>query len=209
MDGLKAKLVRVEAGGRVPPERLAHLEGVVEEPAAPLEVEPRRFVLLALPSHADPQVEAPTREDVEGGRRLRQHDGPAEGGEQDPCCQPHPRRDGGDHGEHGERLQPEPVGAGGLPSSLLTAELGVSVGVEILAEHDVVGDEQAVDAGVVSRPGPVEQGPPAAGVVGRVRPQHDGEAGGGGCAQRAQYAIGPTPGAPPAPDALAHRPGNR
>ena len=80
-----------------------------------------------------------------------------------------PRRtfvgDGTDDGQDGERLEPVAVGAGRLLAALRAAVLRVAVGLEVLAEDDVVGDDEAVDAGRVGGTGPVEEELPAARVV--------------------------------------------
>src|SRR5438309_10591333 len=68
----------------------------------------------------------------------------------------------------------------GLATPFLAADLGSRVRLHVLAEHHVVGHEDAVDARLVGGPGPVEHWlPPAvAGIGRRVRPQHDREPGG-------------------------------
>ena len=135
---------------------LAHLERVVEQPPPTAVVEPGRLVLLALPADADAEVEAPARQHVEGGRRLGQHRRPSQGGEQDGGAEPHPGGGAGDDGQGGHRLQPAAVGPGGLAAALDAAPLGLPVRVEVLAEDDVVGHDDPVDARLLGgqRPGP-------------------------------------------------------
>ena len=55
------------------------------------------------------------------------------------------------------------VGAGGLLSALGAAHLGPTVLLEVLAEDDVVGDDEPIDAGFVRRAGLLDQPTPAAG----------------------------------------------
>ena len=61
----------------------------------------------------------------------------------------------------GERLEPVTIGTGGLASALDSPGLRSAVGLEVLAEHDVVGDDEPVDAGQVGRPGELEDVVPA------------------------------------------------
>ena len=68
------ELGRVVRRPLLAPQRLAHLERVVEQAAAPVEVEAGGVVLLALPTHADAEVEASAGEHVEGGGRLGEDD---------------------------------------------------------------------------------------------------------------------------------------
>src|SRR5690606_6789599 len=56
--------------GLVAPERLTDLERLVEQLAAALVLEAVGLVLLALPAHADADVEAPLGEHVEGRELL-------------------------------------------------------------------------------------------------------------------------------------------
>ena len=108
----------------VAPQRLAHLERVVEQAAAGAEVEPGRLVLLALPADADAEVDAAAREDVERGELLGQHRRPAQRGEQDVGAEPDPVGLRRDRGEDRERLEPVAVGTGGLAAALDAAGLG-------------------------------------------------------------------------------------
>ena len=55
-------------------------------------------------------------------------------------------------GEDGQRLEPVPVGTGRLATALDSPGLGPAVRLEVLAEHDVVGDDDPVDAGQRRRP---------------------------------------------------------
>ena len=88
VDGLEAQLGGVVAGLGLPPQRLAHLQGVVEQAAPVLEGQPAGLVLLALPPDPHAEVEPAPGEHVEGGGRLGQHRRPAQGGQQDVGGQP-------------------------------------------------------------------------------------------------------------------------
>ena len=78
--------------------------------------------------------------------------GPAQRRDQDAGREAHPLGGAGEHGERGQRLEPVAVGTGRLAAALLAADLGSSVLVEVLAEHDVVRDHEPVDAGPVVAP---------------------------------------------------------
>ena len=175
VDALEGQVFGLEPRRRFAPQRLTDGERLVEQAAPPFEIEARRLILLALPADADSEVEAPGREDVDGGRGLRQDHRSTEGSEQDPRRQPHPGRDAAQCGQDGQGLEPVSVRARRLPAALLPADFRSRVRVHVLAEHDVVRDEDAVDAGVVRSPGHLEQRPPAVGarIVRRVRAQHD------------------------------------
>ena len=73
--------------------------------------------------------------------------------------------------EDGERLEPVPVGTGRLPSALDATRFGLAVRVEVFAEHDVVGNDDSVDAGLVGCARQVEEVVPTAGIFGRERAQ--------------------------------------
>ena len=60
--------------------------------------------------------------------------------------------DSRDHAQGRHRLEPVPVGTGRLPPAALPADARVAVGVELLAEHDVVRDDEPVDADAVVEP---------------------------------------------------------
>ena len=90
VDALEGEVLRLEPRRRVAPQRLTHGQRVVEDAAALCEVEPGRFVFLALPSDAHAQVEAAARKDVDGRRRLGEDDRTAQAGQEDPGGQPHP-----------------------------------------------------------------------------------------------------------------------
>ena len=141
----------VKLAALVAPEGATDLERVVEQSAPGLEVQPGRLVLLALPSDAHAEVDATVRQDVEGRHLLGEHDRATQGGQEDVGAEPDP---GGPcrHGrEDRERLEPVPVGTGGLATALHPARLGAGVGVEVLAEDHVVGHDEAVDPGRVGR----------------------------------------------------------
>ena len=59
------------------------------------------------------------------------------------------------------------VGTGRLLAAGLAADLGPAVLLEPLAEHDVVGHDEPVDAGLVGDARGVEQGLPGSGILGR------------------------------------------
>jgi hypothetical protein len=114
---------------------------VVEQ--APALIEPGRFVLLSLPADPDPRSarpcertsrvasygERPAAAAPQGGCRYRVEPGPSVR----------------DDGEDGQRLQPVMSGrwAGARPR---LPALRPAVGLEVLAEHDVIRDDDPVDA---------------------------------------------------------------
>ena len=108
------QLGRVVGGDLLAPQQLAHLDGVVELAAAGVEVEAGGGVLLALPAHADAEVEAAVGEHVDGGGGLGQHDRAPQRGDEDVGAEAQVLGDGTDGGEHGERLEPVAVGVGRL-----------------------------------------------------------------------------------------------
>ena len=55
----------------------------------------------------------------------------------------------------------------GLHAARHATGLGVAIGVEVLAEDDVVGNDKSVDTCRVEQAGPFEEAIPAAGVGGR------------------------------------------
>ncbi len=146
VDRVELQHVVAEARPLLAPQRLTDGERVVEERAAPVEVEPGRVVLLALPADAHAEVESPAREDVERRRRLGEHDRSAQRRDEDVRAQPDARRHAADDGQRGERLEPVTVGPGRLLAARAAAELRAAVRLEVLAEHDVVRDDQLVDA---------------------------------------------------------------
>ena len=75
-------------------------------------------------------------------------------------------RHAGDHRQRRQRLEPAAVGPGRLPAAGDAAELGLAVGLEVLAEHDVVGHHDPVDAGRLGGLRPVDEVPPVGGLVG-------------------------------------------
>tara|TARA_Y100001001_G_C7766079_1_gene223514 strand:- start:2 stop:325 length:324 start_codon:yes stop_codon:yes gene_type:complete len=96
MDAFEGQLVRGVVGEFLAPEGLADLEGVVEE-AAPLgEVEAGGPVLLFLPTDADTEVQASTGQDVEGGCRLGEYEGPSQRRQQDRGAETDPPGVGGE-----------------------------------------------------------------------------------------------------------------
>ena len=175
MDPVEAQIRRVVRGPRLPPEGLAHLEGLVEHAAAAAEVEAGRLVLLALPADADAEIEPAARQHVERRRRLGQHHRSSQRRDQDVRAEPDARRHAGQHRQRGHGFEPVAVGAGGLDAALGAAHLGPPVGLEVLAEHHVVRDEEPVDPGPVEQAGPLEQRLPAAGILGPERPHADRE----------------------------------
>ena len=142
---------------------------MVEEATTPVEVEPGRLVLLALPPDADAEVEAASRQHVEGRGRLGEDDRTAERGKKDAGREAHAFGDPGDDAQGRHRLEPVPVGAGGLAAPALTSDLGTRVGVELLTEHHVVREDEPVDADAVVQTRGVEQRAPACRRVVRVR----------------------------------------
>src|SRR5207244_2601274 len=136
---------------------------MVEQPTACTEVQAGGLVLLALPADANPEVDTTSGDDVEGGELLGEDDRPPQRREQDVRAKPDARRLGGHRGEDGQRLEPVPIGTGGLPSTLDAAGLGSAVGLEVLAEYHVVGDDDTVDAGGISGSGEREQVVPVPG----------------------------------------------
>ena len=82
VDLLEVQQRRIECGALFAPQRLAHLERVIEKATTPLELEPGRLVLFALPSDADAEIDASVRQDVERRQRLGQHDRAAQRGDE-------------------------------------------------------------------------------------------------------------------------------
>ena len=161
MDPVEAELLGRVAGALLAPERLAHLERVIEQTPARTEVETSRLVLLALPADADAEVDSTMREHVERGHLLREHGGTAQCREQHVRAEANAGRLRCDACQHGERFEPVPVGSRRLLPALQTAAGRSTVGVELFAEHDVIGDDDAVDARVVGRPSQIEDVSPA------------------------------------------------
>ena len=64
--------------------------------------------------------------------------------------------------ERRQRLEPAAVGTGRLAAADDAAELGLAVGLEVLAEHDVIRHHDPVDARLLGGPGPVHQVAPVA-----------------------------------------------
>ncbi len=67
------------------------------------------------------------------------------------------------------------IGTGGLLASGYPADLGLGVGLEVLAEDDVVRHHEAVEAAFIEHSGPFEQVVPAPGVGRREREEGGGE----------------------------------
>ena len=65
-----------------------------------------------------------------------------------------------------------PSGPVGWRAAGLPADLGAPVGVQVLAEHDVVGNGQPVDAGPVERLGLANDVTPTSRILGSERAQH-------------------------------------
>ena len=129
------------------------------------------LVLLPLPAHADADVEAAAREHVDRRRRLRQGDRPAQGSEEDVGPEPHPRGHRRQMGDGRQRIEPEPVGTGWLASTPGAAVGGVTVRLEILAEHHVIGGHQPVDPRVVGGAGELDELRPIVVILGGPGPQ--------------------------------------
>jgi len=64
------------------------------------------------------------------------------------------------------------VRTGGLRAAGLPADLGAAVGVQVLAEDDVVGDRQPIDSGPVEGLGLANDVTPTSRVLGSERAQH-------------------------------------
>ena len=118
-----------EGGAVIGPELMGDLEGLLEPREAlaafrPRDAEPDGLVLV--PAGADPEGQAPAREDVDGGRGLHEQSGRAEHGAPDEGAEPDPRRDAGK----------EPEGRVGLEHRLLrSAPSGVGGELEEMVHH--------------------------------------------------------------------------
>ena len=153
------------------PQRLADLERMVEQATARAEVQARRFVLFALPTDADTQVDTASGENVERRQLLGEHDRSSQRGKQDVRAQTNMIGARRYRGEHGQRFEPVPIGTRWLPPALDTAGLGSRVGIQILTEHHMVGHHHAIDAGLVGGTREIENAIPIAGILGRERGQ--------------------------------------
>ena len=92
-----------------------------------------------------PRSSRPSGQHVEGRGGLGEHDRTPQRGEQDAGREAHAFGHAGDDAQGRHRLEPVPVRSGGLAPAALAADLGTPVGVELLAEHDVVGEDEPVD----------------------------------------------------------------
>ena len=142
---------------------------MVEQPAALLEIEAGGVVFLALPADADAEVEPATGQHVECRGRLGEDDRATERREKNAGREAHVFRHPRDDTQRRHRLEPMTVGTGGLTPTALASDVRIPVRVELLTEHDVVGNDEAVDTDAVVHACGVEHRRPAAGHVGRVR----------------------------------------
>jgi hypothetical protein len=126
---------------------------VIEQLAPAVEVQAGGFVLFPLPAGTHPEIETATGKDIEGGGHLGQHDRTAQGGQQDVRCQLDAGGDAAHHGQDRERVQPQAVGAGGLPAAVHPAEFATRERRQIVTEHDAVGHHDAACACPAGRPG--------------------------------------------------------
>ena len=160
---------RIERGALLAPQGLAHLEGVIEKTTAPIELEPGGLVLFALPSDADAEIDPSVRQDVERRQRLGQHDRAAQRGDQNVRAEANTRRDAGNDRQHGERLEPETVGTGGLLAADGAADFGSGVLLQPLTEHHVVGYDETIETCGLGGARTIEHVLPAAGIFCAVR----------------------------------------
>lgn len=61
------------------------------------------------------------------------------------CAKPHCRSDTCCAGKNDQGVQKAAVRAGGLPTSAAAPQLRPGVRIQVLAEHDVIRDQQAVE----------------------------------------------------------------
>ena len=131
---------------RFGPQPPTDLQALIEDCAALGEHEAASLVLLALPSHPDPEIEPTPAQHIEGGELLGEHHRCAQGREEDRRTQPDARRLRRDGGEHRQRFAPVTVGPVGLTTSGDTTERGIGVGIEMFAQRDMVRHDHPVHA---------------------------------------------------------------
>ena len=66
MNAVKGQFGRVVGGALLGPQQLAHLECVIEQPSAILERQTDDFVLLALPTDSNAEIDASTGQHIHG-----------------------------------------------------------------------------------------------------------------------------------------------
>ncbi len=177
VDGVEGQLVGSVGSPGFGPQQPADLEGVVEPAATALEAQAGGLVLLALPAHAHADVEAAARQHVERCELLGQHRRAPQRGEQHVGAEAKGRSATGDERQERERFEPVPVGSRRLPPTDGAAQLRLRVGLEVLAEHHVVGHDDAIDAHLLGDLGSPQQGLPTARILGCEATQHDRQPG--------------------------------
>lgn len=98
---------------------------------------------------------------------LARTTGRRSGSLQDVGAETDPAGHAGEQGQERERLEPVAVWSRRLRASRLASELRPRVRVQVRAEHDVVGHEDAVDAGAIGGPHPRQHRLPRARIFGR------------------------------------------
>ena len=164
---VESKLGRVVSRALLRPQQLADLQCVVKQASALLERQADGFVLLALPADTDTQVDTATGQHIHRRQLLGQNGRTSQRCEKYCVAYPDAGSGGGHRGQKDKGLKPIAIRPCRLPATCHTADRRVPVGIEVLAEHQVVRDDDAVDADGIHRARHVERCIPVlVGIVG-------------------------------------------